>query len=139
MQISFTRNYLNLSNEGGKMYLYWKEFYSAFIPQTFAFHYCCICIELRDVASALKYSNEKWNFVISEFGFPLWMITLYERLGVPEDDFILYLFSLENTIWINICLRKVLTKSELHLIEIDWLVYFWNGMIIEGFNKIWAY
>ena len=45
---------------------------------------------------------------------------------IPVDDFILYLFCLENAIWMNIYLRKVLSKWELYVIEIDWHVYFWN-------------
>jgi hypothetical protein len=75
-QMYLTRNYLNLSNEGDKIYLYWIEYYGAFIPQKFAFQ-CYICIELRDVASTVRYSNKNETLlsVDSYFRYEWWVCT----------------------------------------------------------------
>jgi hypothetical protein len=96
----------------------------AFIPQkTFAFH-CCICIELRDVASALRYPKETIYFV---FLLSLDPDFCYEWSACMKDLSwwfypVVVLFG--NSIWMIIYSCWNWTKWELYLIKIHWHFYF---------------
>jgi len=117
----------NLSNESDKMYLYWIQYYSARSLHTtnvcislLHLHWmkrCCMCTKVF-----------KWKEKFCYVWIRISVMNDDHVWKIPVDDLILYMFCLESTIWMNISLRKVWSKWELQVIEIDWHVYFWNVM-----------